>query len=97
MLRSLSKTVLCLAAAALIATAPALAQDTAVVLDDCVYRINGVDLLHISVYGEQNLDKDVPVQPDVALLPIDRRVEGGDPVAARARRRRDVGLRVDPE
>ena len=28
------------------------------------YRINGGDLLHISVYGEQNLDKDVPVQPD---------------------------------
>lgn len=64
MLRSLSKTVLCLAAAALVATAPALAQDTAVVQDDSGYRINGGDLLHISVYGEQNLDKDVPVQPD---------------------------------
>ena len=64
MLRSLSKTVLCLAAAAVIATAPAVAQDTAVVPDDSGYRINGGDLLHISVYGEQNLDKDVPVQPD---------------------------------
>jgi polysaccharide export outer membrane protein len=28
------------------------------------YRINGGDLLHISVYGEQNLNQDVPVQPD---------------------------------
>ena len=32
--------------------------------DDGGYRINGGDVLHISVYGEQNLDKDVPVQPD---------------------------------
>jgi polysaccharide biosynthesis/export protein len=64
MLRSLSKTLLCLAAAAVVATAPAAAQETAVVENDTVYRINGGDLLHISVYGEQNLDKDVPVQPD---------------------------------
>lgn len=28
------------------------------------YRINGGDLLHISVYGEQNLNQDVAVQPD---------------------------------
>ncbi len=64
MLRSLSKTLLCLAAAAVVVTAPAAAQETAVVQNDAGYRINGGDLLHISVYGEQNLDKDVPVQPD---------------------------------
>lgn len=64
MLRSLSKTLLCLAAAAVVATASAAAQETAVVQNDAGYRINGGDLLHISVYGEQNLDKDVPVQPD---------------------------------
>lgn len=62
--RSLSKTLLCLAAAAVVVTAPATAQETAVVQNDAGYRINGGDLLHISVYGEQNLDKDVPVQPD---------------------------------
>ena len=28
------------------------------------YRINGGDLLHISVYGEPNLNQDVAVQPD---------------------------------
>ena len=64
MFRSLSKTLLCLAAAAVVVTAPAAAQETAVVQNDAGYRINGGDLLHISVYGEQNLDKDVPVQPD---------------------------------
>jgi polysaccharide biosynthesis/export protein len=64
MLRSLSKTLLCLAVAAVVVTAPAAAQETAVVQNDTSYRINGGDLLHISVYGEQNLDKDVPVQPD---------------------------------
>lgn len=32
--------------------------------DDTSYRINGGDLLHISVYGEQNLNQDVAVQPD---------------------------------
>jgi polysaccharide biosynthesis/export protein len=31
---------------------------------DTGYRINGGDLLHISVYGEQNLNQDVAVQPD---------------------------------
>jgi len=64
MFRSLSKTLLCLAAAAVVVTAPAAAQETAVVQNDAGYRINGGDLHHISVYGEQNLDKDVPVQPD---------------------------------
>jgi polysaccharide biosynthesis/export protein len=64
MLRSLSKIVLCVAAAWVVAAAPAAAQETPVVQDDSGYQINGGDLLHISVYGEQNLDKDVPVQPD---------------------------------
>ncbi|HVT50622.1 MAG TPA: polysaccharide biosynthesis/export family protein [Dongiaceae bacterium] len=36
---------------------PAAAQDGA-------YRINGGDTLHISVYGEQALDRDVAVEPD---------------------------------
>jgi polysaccharide export outer membrane protein len=62
MLRTPFKTLVWLAAAALLASAPAAAQDTAT--QDDGYRINGGDLLHISVYGEQNLDKDVPVQPD---------------------------------
>lgn len=48
---------LALAAAALIGTSGANAQDSG-------YRINGGDLLHISVYGEQNLNQDVAVQPD---------------------------------
>lgn len=64
MLRSLANMLICLAAAAVVATASAAAQETAVVQNDNSYRINGGDLLHISVYGEQNLDKDVPVQPD---------------------------------
>jgi polysaccharide export outer membrane protein len=58
MLRSLSQSLLFLVAAAALGSAAASAQDA----DG--YRINGGDLLHISVYGEQNLDKDVPVQPD---------------------------------
>jgi polysaccharide biosynthesis/export protein len=62
MLRSVSKTLVCLAAAALLASAPASAQEATT--QDDGYRINGGDLLHISVYGEQNLDRDVPVQPD---------------------------------
>lgn len=32
--------------------------------DDDSYRINGGDQIHISVYGEQNLNDDVTVQPD---------------------------------
>jgi polysaccharide export outer membrane protein len=58
MLRLLSKTLACfLAVAAFGAAAAARA-------DEDGYRINGGDLLHISVYGEQNLNQDVPVQPD---------------------------------
>jgi polysaccharide export outer membrane protein len=64
MFRSLSKTLLGLAAAMAVASVTATAQDTAIRQNDTEYRINGGDLLHISVYGEQNLDKDVPVQPD---------------------------------
>ncbi|WP_162917518.1 polysaccharide biosynthesis/export family protein [Dongia deserti] len=66
MLRSLSQTLLCLAAAAVIGASSAAAQETVVPAtpQDTGYRINGGDLLHISVYGEPNLDKDVPVQPD---------------------------------
>jgi len=37
--------------------APASAQDSS-------YRINGGDTLHISVYGEKDLDRDVAVEPD---------------------------------
>src|SRR5262245_54212046 len=29
-----------------------------------LYRINGGDTLHISVYGEKDLDRDVAVEPD---------------------------------
>ena len=58
MFRSLSKTFLFFVAAAAINAAPASAAE------DEGYRINGGDLLHISVYGEQNLNQDVPVQPD---------------------------------
>jgi polysaccharide export outer membrane protein len=36
---------------------PASAQDES-------YHINGGDVLHVSVYGEQALDKDVAVEPD---------------------------------
>jgi polysaccharide export outer membrane protein len=32
--------------------------------DDSLYRINGGDTLHISVYGERDLDRDVMVEPD---------------------------------
>lgn len=58
MLRSLSQIVLSLLAIA------AFAATSARAAEDAGYQINGGDLLHISVYGEQNLDKDVPVQPD---------------------------------
>src|SRR5215475_8403128 len=57
MLRLLSQALLCFLAVAAFGTAPARAADEG-------YRINGGDLLHISVYGEQNLNQDVPVQPD---------------------------------
>lgn len=49
---------LALALAQPVLTQPALAQD------DGGYRINAGDVLHVSVYGEQNLDSDVTVQPD---------------------------------
>jgi len=48
---------LALTAAVTFGTSAANAQDAG-------YRINGGDLLHISVYGEQNLNQDVAVQPD---------------------------------
>ena len=32
--------------------------------DETLYKINGGDLLHISVYGEKDLDRDVAVEPD---------------------------------
>ena len=32
--------------------------------DPAAYRINGGDTLHISVYGEEQLDRDVAVEPD---------------------------------
>ena len=57
MLRLLSKTLACFLAVAAFGAAGARA-------DEDGYRINGGDLLHISVYGEQNLNQDVPVQPD---------------------------------
>ncbi|MEZ5830876.1 MAG: polysaccharide biosynthesis/export family protein [Dongiaceae bacterium] len=63
MLRSLPRIVACFLAAVAFSTAAAAAQDTTAAQDNS-YRINGGDLLHISVYGEQNLDQDVPVQPD---------------------------------
>jgi polysaccharide biosynthesis/export protein len=72
MLRFLSHTTLCLLAAAVVGAGSAAAQETSTEMPttetpamvDSGYRINGGDLLHISVYGEPNLDKDVPVQPD---------------------------------
>src|SRR5215475_793738 len=58
MLRLLSQTLLCVLAlmAFWVVSARAAEEDG--------YRILGGDLLHISVYGEQNLNQDVPVQPD---------------------------------
>jgi polysaccharide export outer membrane protein len=32
--------------------------------DESLYRINGGDTIHISVYGEKDLDRDVAVEPD---------------------------------
>lgn len=32
--------------------------------DQALYRINGGDTIHISVYGEKDLDRDVAVEPD---------------------------------
>jgi polysaccharide export outer membrane protein len=63
MLRTFSRVSVCLIAAILVGATPAAAQESTAV-NDTTYQINGGDLLHISVYGEPNLDKDVPVQPD---------------------------------
>jgi len=57
MLRLLSQALLCFLAVTAFSAAAARADDEG-------YRINGGDMLHISVYGEQNLNQDVPVQPD---------------------------------
>lgn len=57
MLRHIALPILALLFALMGVTGPALAEDA-------VYRINGGDQLHISVYGEQNLNQDVVVQPD---------------------------------
>jgi polysaccharide biosynthesis/export protein len=35
-----------------------------VIAQETLYRINGGDTLHISVYGERELDRDVAVEPD---------------------------------
>jgi len=63
MLRSLSRIVLSIATTISLAigASAAMAQDSTMVSG---YRINGGDLLHISVYGEENLNQDVAVQPD---------------------------------
>jgi polysaccharide export outer membrane protein len=37
---------------------------TAVPATESLYRINGGDTIHISVYGERDLDRDVAVEPD---------------------------------
>lgn len=57
MLRSICKTLMIVIATAVIG-------GTASAADDSGYRINGGDMLHISVYGEENLNQDVAVQPD---------------------------------
>ena len=63
MLRSLSRIVLSIATTISLAIGAnsAIAQDSTM---SSGYRINGGDLLHISVYGEENLNQDVAVQPD---------------------------------
>jgi polysaccharide biosynthesis/export protein len=48
---------------ALIVTAVALAAGPTAA-EETLYRINGGDTLHISVYGERDLDRDVAVEPD---------------------------------
>ncbi|MDQ7250205.1 polysaccharide biosynthesis/export family protein [Dongia sedimenti] len=53
------------AAAAPDSEAPAVAVPaTATAAPQPLYRINGGDTLHISVYGERDLDRDVAVEPD---------------------------------
>jgi polysaccharide export outer membrane protein len=53
-LRALATWVLCSLALATVAAQA----------DDSLYRINGGDTLHVSVYGEKDLDRDVAVEPD---------------------------------
>ena len=48
---------------ALVLVAAALSIGPAIA-DETLYRINGGDTLHISVYGEKDLDRDVAVEPD---------------------------------
>lgn len=59
MLCSFSRIALSIAIAIAFATGA-----TTAIAQDSGYRINGGDLLHISVYGEENLNQDVAVQPD---------------------------------
>jgi polysaccharide biosynthesis/export protein len=59
MLCSFSRIALSIAIAIALATGA-----TTATAQDSGYRINGGDLLHISVYGEENLNQDVAVQPD---------------------------------
>lgn len=42
----------------------AVAPHLALAQEESLYRINGGDTLHISVYGEKDLDRDVAVEPD---------------------------------
>jgi polysaccharide biosynthesis/export protein len=56
--KKIMKSILALVVVALALIAgPAMAQESA-------YQINGGDTLHISVYGEKDLDRDVAVEPD---------------------------------
>jgi polysaccharide export outer membrane protein len=57
--------------ALVLASGPVFAQDAQPVaqpqaqpLPQSLYRINGGDTIHISVYGERDLDRDVAVEPD---------------------------------
>ncbi len=43
---------------------PAAVPQTQNMQSQSLYRINGGDTLHISVYGERDLDRDVAVEPD---------------------------------
>jgi polysaccharide export outer membrane protein len=52
-------------AAAPATEAPAVAEPaTATAAPQSLYRVNGGDTIHISVYGERDLDRDVAVEPD---------------------------------
>lgn len=56
-MRSILKRIALILAAVALLSGPVLA-------DEMPYRINGGDTLHISVYGEKDLDRDVAVEPD---------------------------------